>query len=80
MAQALELDPGNRRAQLGLVSTSNAYLAVAAARSGDDHDTSVAQELVKYGADQVLHSYRGSPLFARVQKLMAEYTTGLSPE
>jgi tetratricopeptide (TPR) repeat protein len=88
MAQALELDPANRRAQMGLVCTSNAYLvaasltaanttsgsATAASASVDDHDASVAKELVKYGADQVLQSYRGSPLFSRVQKLMAEYT------
>jgi tetratricopeptide (TPR) repeat protein len=87
MAQALELDPTNRRAQLGLVSASNAFLvAIAAATGGKasdndggeiEHDKEVAQELVKYGAEQALKSYQGSPLYPRVQKLMEEYTAGL---
>jgi tetratricopeptide (TPR) repeat protein len=87
MAQALELDPTNRRAQLGLVCASNAFLAAIAAPIGkasdsndvgaDDHDKEVAQELVKYGAEQVLQSYHGSLMYPRMQKLMAEYTAGL---
>lgn len=93
MAQALELDPTNRRAQFGLVTVSNAYLVAAAAAGApssaghkkgesvsaalDDHDVAVAEELVRYGAEQVLQSYQGSPLSSQVRRLMDEYTDGL---
>ena len=81
MAQALELDPANRRAQMGLVTTANAYLEATEAASKkvvfDQHEVEVAKELVKYGSEQVLASYKGSPMFAAVQTLMSEYTEAL---
>jgi tetratricopeptide (TPR) repeat protein len=78
MAQALELDPSNRRAQLGLVSAANSYLQEAvtgAKKAFDEHEVEVAKELLKYGSEQVLESYKGSPMFAAVKTLMAEYNT-----
>lgn len=80
MAQSLELDPKNRRAQFGLVSVANSYLeqaACGAKKDLDDHEIQVAQELVKYGSEQVLQSYQGSPMFSAVKKLMKEYTLDL---
>jgi tetratricopeptide (TPR) repeat protein len=77
MAQALELDSSNRRAQFGLVSVANSYLQEAvtgAKKAYDEHEVEVAKELVKYGCEQVLDSYKGSPMFAAVKTLMAEYS------
>lgn len=77
MAQSLELDATNRRAQFGLVSVSNAYLLEsenASKKFHDEHEASVAKELVKYGAEQLLAYYKGSPLFGAVKSLMEEYT------
>jgi predicted Zn-dependent protease len=78
MAQALELDSSNRRAQFGLVSAANSYLQEAvtgAKKSFDEHEVAVAKELVKYGCEQVLDSYKGSTMFAAVKTLMTEYST-----
>jgi len=78
MAQALELDPTNRRAQLGLVTCANAYLQQAeGAKNADEHEVEVSKELVKYGAEQVLKSYKGTEMFAAVKSLMGEYTDGI---
>ena len=80
MAQALELDPSSRRAQVGLVSVANAYLEEAekAGKKGmDEFEIEVAKELVKYGAEEVLKSYKGSKLFPAMKNLMKEYTDSL---
>ena len=79
MAQALELDPTNRRAQLGLVTCANAYLQEAqGVKNVDEHEVEVAKELVKYGSEQVRKSYKETEMFAAVRSLMGEYTDGLS--
>ena len=76
MAQSLELDPSNRRAQFGLVVVANAYLLEAAnapKKMHDEHEVAVAKELIKYGAGQLLKSYSGSSMFGAVKALMDEY-------
>ena len=79
MAQALELEPTNRRAQLGLVSVANSYLeeALSSKKNADEYEIQVAKELVRYGAEQALKSYKGTGMFAAVQSLMKEYTDAL---
>jgi ER membrane protein complex subunit 2 len=80
MAAALELDTSNKRAQLGLVTVANMYLEAAAdgkKKDMDEFEMQVAQELVKYGAEQVLRSYQGSDMFGPVQALMKDYTDSL---
>lgn len=80
MAQAIELDRSNVRAQFGLVSVANQYLeesALASKKDVDDHEALVAKELVKFGAAQVLESYKGNPMFATVKKVMTDYTENL---
>jgi tetratricopeptide (TPR) repeat protein len=80
MAQALELDPTNVRAQLGLVSVAGQYLEESndvGKKSVDEHEQLVAKELVRYGAAEVLKSYRGSKLFASVKRVMDDYTDNL---
>lgn len=77
-AQALELDPGMRRALFSLVSISNAYLLEASKGKGaDEHEVAVAQELVKFGAKRLVEAYAGTELFARTRDLMLEYEEGL---
>lgn len=90
-AQALELEPSNRRALFGLVCASNDYLVAAANTSTSkkkqqsdasitkDHEQLVAKELVKYGAEKVIDSYNkgSSSMLAAVKSLMTEYTEGL---
>lgn len=76
MAQSLELDATNRRAQFGLVVVANAYLLAsesAPKKQLDEHEVAVAKELVKYGAEQLLVSYKGCPMFSAVKDLMEEY-------
>jgi ER membrane protein complex subunit 2 len=76
MAQSLELDAANRRAQFGLVVVANAYLLESEKSSKkvqDEHEVAVAKELIKYGADQLCKSYKGNSMFAAVKKLMEEY-------
>jgi tetratricopeptide (TPR) repeat protein len=80
MAQALELDSSLRRAQFGLVSVANAYLEEmenAGKKNLDEFEVEVAKELVKYGAEQVLKSYKGKDMFTAVKALMSEYTESL---
>jgi tetratricopeptide (TPR) repeat protein len=80
MAQALELDPSNVRAQFGLVSVANQYLEESAAASKKDveeHEQLVAKELVKYGASAVLSSYKGTKMFATVKRVMDDYTDNI---
>jgi hypothetical protein len=80
MAQALELDPTLRRAQFGLVSAANDYLTEADAagkKNLDEFEIDVSKQLVKYGAEQVLASYKGKNIFPVVKTLMEEYTDGL---
>lgn len=80
MAQALELDPTNIRAQFGLVCVANQYLDESNAGSKkniDEHERLVANELVKYGAERVLRSYKGSPMFATVKRVMDDFTDNL---
>lgn len=82
MAQALELEPSNLRAQFGLVSVSQQFLDESDASSTkqkklDEHERLVATELVKYGASEVLKSYKGSKLFASVKRVMDDYTENL---
>jgi tetratricopeptide (TPR) repeat protein len=80
MAQALELDPTNIRAQFGLVCVANQYLDESNSSSKkniDEHERLVAKELVKYGADSVLKSYKGSKMFASVKRVIDDYTENL---
>lgn len=80
MAQALELDATNVRAQFGLVSVANQYLgaaATAAKKDVDGHEQLVAKELVKYGAAQVLQSYKGTKMLPTVKQVMNDYTDNL---
>jgi len=81
MAQALELEPGNVRAQFGLVVVANAYLEISAeasTKNADEFEIEVAQELVKYGVERVLASYKGSAMMQSVKALMEEYKDGLN--
>lgn len=79
MAQSLELDGSNRRALFGLVSVSNDYLAESSKskKNVDDHDVEVARELVKYGAEKAVKTYKGTKMFAAVQRVMNDKTKGL---
>lgn len=82
MAQALELEPTNLRAQFGLVCVSQQFLDEFNASSAkkkklDEHEQLVAKELVKYGATEVLKSYKGSKLFASVKRVIDDYTENL---
>lgn len=77
MAQALELDPGNIRAQFGLVSIANQYLDESnegSKKAVDEHERLVAKELVKFGSDKVLNSYKGTKMLAVVKRVMADCT------
>ena len=80
-AQALELNSTSKRAQFGLIASANAYLCEMEASNKKtkedvqaEHEMAVAHELIKYGAEQVLKSYKGSKLYPAVQALMKEYT------
>lgn len=80
MAQALELDPSSLRAKFGLVTISNAYLQQSNGKKKDaeqEFEVEVAQELVKYGVEQVLLSYKGADMLGSVKALMEEYRDGL---
>jgi len=82
MAQALELEPTNLRAQFGLVSVSQQYLDESNASSTkqqklDEHERLVATELVRYGATEVLKSYKGSNFLASVKRVIDDYTENL---
>lgn len=84
MAQALELNPTDVRAQLGLVSVANQYLeqtmGVGKKKMVDDHEQQVAKELVKFGAAKVLASYSNTEMFAIVKRVMDDYTDNLETE
>jgi tetratricopeptide (TPR) repeat protein len=80
MAQALELEPSNIRAQLGLVSVANLYLeesAEASKKLVDEHERLVAKEIVRFGAAEVLSSYKGTKMFAIVKRVMDDYIDSL---
>lgn len=82
MAQALELEPTNVRAQFGLVSVSQQFLDESDASSTkqkklDEHERLVATELLKFGAAELLKSYKGSKMFASVKRVMDDYTQNL---
>jgi tetratricopeptide (TPR) repeat protein len=79
MAQSLELDESNRRALFGLVSVASAYLEESSKnkKNEDNHDVEVATELVKYGADKVIKTYKGTDMFDAVQRVMNDETKGL---
>jgi len=80
MAQSLELDGSNTKAQLGLVSVAHQYLkesASAGKKNVDEHECLVAKELVKYGASQVLKSHKGKDNYDAVKRSMDEYTSSL---
>ena len=85
MAQALELEPTNIRAQFGLVSVANQYLDELSNASNskrkqlDEHERKVAIELVRYGAGEVLKSYKACPkMFPTVKRLMDDYTENIA--
>jgi tetratricopeptide (TPR) repeat protein len=80
IAQSLELEPSNVRAQLGLVSIATQYLEVsdeASKKSLDEHEQLVAKELIRYGASEVLKSYKGTKMFTTVKRVMDDYTESL---
>jgi tetratricopeptide (TPR) repeat protein len=78
MAQALELNPIDVRAQFGLVSVANQYLeeSVKAGKkkAGEGHEQIVAKELVKFGATKILDSYTNTEMFACVKRVMDDFT------
>jgi tetratricopeptide (TPR) repeat protein len=81
-SQAVELDPSSRRAQWGLLTAANNCLVYNASTSNkkdndplDEHDGLVAEALVKFAAEKLLASYKGTPMFAVVKKTVAEYTS-----
>jgi tetratricopeptide (TPR) repeat protein len=78
-AQALELDPGLRRAQFSLVVIANAYLLESPKIKDDtdEHESMVAQQLIRYGSERLLEAYAGTETFAAVQNLMSQYAEGL---
>lgn len=81
MAQALELDPTNLRAQFGLVTVANQFLeesTSAGRKATDEHERIVAKELVKFGADGLLKSYKGTKMFAAVQRVVSDFTDNLN--
>lgn len=80
MAQALELDPTDVRAQLELVHIANQYLEEsigAGKKVVNEHEQQVAKELVRFGAVEVLNSYKGTKLVAIVKRVLDDYTTDL---
>eukprot|EP00980_Cylindrotheca_fusiformis_P007834 scaffold1669_cov129-Cylindrotheca_fusiformis.AAC.45 len=80
MAQALELDGSNIRAQFGLVSVANQYLeesAQAGKKELDEHERLVAKELVKYGSSEVLKTYKGTKMFAAVTRVIDDYADSI---
>jgi ER membrane protein complex subunit 2 len=79
MAQALELDPSNKRALWGLVMVSHAYLVQNSKASVDDHSKEVAKELISYGADKLWkHVYKGeTKMLKGVRTLLKQYTQDL---
>ena len=80
MSQALELNASNVRAQFGLVAVANQYLeesASAGKKDVDEHEEQVAKELVKYGASQVLKTYKDHKMLAIVKGVMDDYTDNL---
>jgi ER membrane protein complex subunit 2 len=80
IAQALELDPTLLRAQIGLVTVSNAYLqqtTTVGKKHVDEFEVEVAKELVRYGTEQVMESYNGTNLYTSMKTLMNEYTDNL---
>lgn len=75
MAQALELDPMYIRAQYGLMSVSNAYVQMinntkSKSLALDDFELQVANELIQYGMEQLLHSYKGTESLTIVKTFM----------
>jgi ER membrane protein complex subunit 2 len=80
IAQAIELDSTLVRAQLGLVTISNMYLQqqlTSNKKNYDEFEVTVTKELIKYGAELVLASYKGTVLYTTMNSLMNEYTEGL---
>lgn len=82
MAQALELEPSNIRAQFGLLSVSQQFLDESDSSSTkqkklDEHERLVATELVRYGAVEIIKSYKGSKLFAIVKRVIDDYAENL---
>jgi len=81
MSQSLELDSSNVRAQFGLVAVANQYLEESAAtgkKDVDEHEELVAKELVKYGASQVLQTYKSNKkMFDVVKRVMDDFTDNL---
>jgi ER membrane protein complex subunit 2 len=79
MAQAIELNPSLVRAQMGLVTVSNAYLQLLMNKKKDydELECEVTKELIRYGAELVLTSYQGTKLYPTMKVLMTEYTESL---
>jgi ER membrane protein complex subunit 2 len=76
MAQALELDSSNRRAQYGLAVIADSYVNEAAkAKKGevDEYEIEVAKELVKYASEQLIASYEGRKMHAGIRDMMSKY-------
>jgi hypothetical protein len=76
LAQSLELDDSNRRAMFSLVSATSDYLEESSKskKNLDDHDVEVAKELVKYGAEKAIKTYKGTKMFPAVQRVMNDKT------
>jgi ER membrane protein complex subunit 2 len=81
MTQALELNPTDLRTQFGLVSVANQYLDESMGTGNkklvDEHEQQVAKELLKFGADKILASYRNTEMLACVKRVMDDFTDNL---
>jgi ER membrane protein complex subunit 2 len=80
MAQALELDPTNKRALWGLVMVSHAYLTTHTSKqSSDDHSKEVAKELIRFGADKLWKQIyqHETKMLVVVRTLLQQYTKDL---
>jgi tetratricopeptide (TPR) repeat protein len=91
-SQAMELNPTSRRAQWGLLSAANNCLVYYSSTSSSssntkkdtntttehEHDALVAEALLKFAAEKLLSSYKGTPMLPMVKKTIAEYTTNTS--
>jgi len=71
MAQSLELNPTNLRAIYGLISAAEGYLETqsqnkskgnAETKAMEEDDLEVARELIRFGADELVKAYKGSPM------------------
>lgn len=80
MAQSLDLDPKNKRALYGLVSTSSDFLKLVA--SGKDNvavdEVDVAKELLKYGSEKLINEYEGKKIQNSLTSVLDDYKASIA--